>query len=217
MPTAITPQDLAEAVRLVQKDKCRDFATTAEVAAMLGVRKMDILSFIDLHPELVHAEERFREKKVKTRVGGWGALRGRTWTEERTVNGASLGLCIIGAYAAVEDNPWQNEWLAAARQRFAKTLWSVPVDNYGEILGTCCIEDKKPSSLPYDRQYRDHRRNTWLWRNTKEKLEAAKAAGGLVTESFCMGGFGDSYIREEPYSLTSESRRILEEKGWTIL
>ena len=93
----------------------------------------------------------------------------------------------------------------------------MPVNNYGEILGTCCVEDKKPSSLPYDSQYKDHRRNTWLWRNTREKLEAAKATGGLVTKSFCMGGFGDSYMREEPYSLTSESRRILEEKGWTIL
>lgn len=29
MPTAITPQDLAEAVRLVQKDKCRDEITPA--------------------------------------------------------------------------------------------------------------------------------------------------------------------------------------------
>jgi len=213
----ITPEDVATAVRLVKKETCRGFATVFETAKMLGVRKMDVLLYMEQHPKLFHAEERFRQKHVKVTVNGFGALRGRRWKEDRVVDGASLGLCLIEAYTTPEDNPWNAEWLAAAQERFAKTLWLSEVNNYGDILGHCFIEDRRPSSLPPEKVYADNRRNDWLWRNTREKLEAAKALGGCAEKSYIMGGFGDSYHRNEPYGVTAESKAILEADGWTII
>ena len=213
----ITIEDLVTAVRLVKKETCRDYATVADTARMLGARKMDVLLFLDENPRLVHAEERFRERRIRRKVAGHGALRGRSWWEETTARGASLGLCLIEAYATVEENPYNPEWLEAAKARYTRTLWLSDVDNYGQILGRCCLEDARPSSVPYGHLFTDNRRNTWLWRNTREKLEAAKALGGCVERDFCMGGFGDSYIRHEPYAVTLESRKVLENAGWTLI
>ncbi len=208
---------MATAVRLVKKETCRSFATIAETAKMLGVRKIDVLLYMEQYPKLFHAEQRFRQKHVKETVHGFGALRGQKWKEDRIVNGASLGLCFIEAYTTLEDNPWNREWLDAAMERFAKTLWLSEVNNYGEILGHYFREDKRPLSIPSDHAYADNRRNEWLWRNTREKLEAAKALGGCKEQSYIMGGFGDSYRCNESYGVTTESLALLKAAGWTII
>ena len=215
--TQLTPEDVATAVRLVKKETCRGFATVADTAKMLGVRKMDVLLYMEQYPKLFHAEQRHRVKHVKVTVHGWGALRGQKWKEDRVVDGASLGLCFIEAYTTPEDNPWNPEWLVAAKEKYTKTLWLTGVNNYGDILGYCFTEDKRPSSLQEGQVYADNRQNPWLWRNTHEKLEAAKALGGCKEKSYIMGSFGDSYHRNEPYGVTAESRAILESAGWTLL
>jgi len=209
----ITIEDLVTAVRLVKKDTCEDYATTAAVAKMLGVRKMDVLLLLEDNARLVRLEQRFRQK-VRRRAYKVG---GKTFHGEAVVNGASLGLCIIGAWTAVEDNPWNPEWLEAAKRLLAKTLWLSEVNNYGEILGHCFHEDKRPSDIPSDHLFADNRRNDWLWRNTPEKLKAAKALGGCSEHTFIKGGFGDSYSCVEPYAATQKELDILRENGWTII
>jgi len=209
-------KDFSKAVILLKNGKCRDFVTVPDLARALGARQIDILAFIDENPRLVHTEERFREKTKTVKVAGWGALRGQSWTEQRKMNGASLGLCVIDAFERIEDNPWNPEWLEKVQRDYAKTLWLSEVNNYGEILGQCFTETKKNSALAYGQVYANNLRNDWLWRNTREKLEAAKALGGCFEKTFVMGGYGDSYERREPYATDARGLEILRNAGWTI-
>lgn len=209
----ITIDDIITAVRLVKQDTCQDYATTAAVAKMLGARKMDVLLFIEQNPKLVHTEERFRKKAAQRTI----LIGGRTVKESRMVDGASLGLCITEAFPDAASNPWNAEWLEAAQVRLSRTLWLSEVNNYGEILGECFHEDIHPKDIPQNMVFKDNRRNDWIWRNTREKLEAAKALGGCFERTFVMGGYGDSYERREPYAVTAETVDILTKNGWTLI
>lgn len=213
----ITIEDLITAVRLVKTDTCQNFATTDAIARMLAVRKMDVLLFLEQNPKLVHTEEKFRPKTVSVTAYGHGVLAGKKWRTKEVVNGASLGLCVTDAYATPEDNPWNGEWLEAAKARYAKTLWLSKADNYGEIVGHYFAEDRKPSNLSHDQVYADNRRNEWLWRNTHEKLEAAKSIGGCFDTSFVFGGFGDACERKFSYGVSGDSLDVLKKGGWTVI
>ena len=206
---AITIEDFVTAVRLVKKDTCQSYATTQAIARMLGAKKMDVLLFMEENPRLLHVSEHFKPKYVKVRIGG------ETWTQER--RGASLGLCVDEAYATPEENPWNPEWLAGARQRYAKTLWLSNVNNYDQIIGRCFNEDMRPSGKPDGFVFDDNRENTWLWRNTKEKLEAAKALGACAPYTFWKGGFSDSYKDERPYAVSAKGLSILKDNGYNII
>lgn len=105
----------------------------------------------------------------------------------------------------------------------AKTVWASNVDNWGQILGEILHPDTIPTGDYGQLKYRDGQRPAdarkapWLWRNTKEKLEALKAIGAVSEKTYWMGGFGDSYSRKEPYSLSAEGIKILEAEGWKLI
>lgn len=209
----ISIEEIITALRLVKKDTCQDYATTAALAKMLGARKMDVLLFIEQNPKLLHTEERYRKKSIQRTI----MICGRPVKESHLINGASLGLCLIEAFPDAKSNPWNPEWLEATKRHLAKTLWLSEVNNYGEILGHCFHEDERPSDIPSDHLFADNRRNDWLWRNTREKLEEAKSLGGCFEHSYIMGGYGDSYERKEPYAVNAQSLQLLKNAGWTII
>lgn len=220
MAQPITPKEFAHAVKMTMKAECKPYATLPALKRMLACRPLDIMDFIEQHPDLVHAEQRSETKVIKVKVPLPGTGRYYWSTEAR--DGKNLGLCVIEAFETPEDNPWTEAGLQKLIEENRKTVWVSEVNDYGQILGEVLREDTIPTSdygLP---KYRDGerpadaRRAPWLWRNTKEKLEALKKIGAVSEKTFWMGGFGDSYSRKEPYSLSDEGIKILEAEGWTL-
>lgn len=211
-----TTEEFIKAVRLTKKADCADFATLPSLARTLSCTRMQLLEWIDSHPELIRAEERFHQKDQKVRVHGWGALQGRSWTETRRVNGHSLGLCIIEAFEREEDNPWTEKGLEKLIRDNEKTIRLDQVDNYGENLGDYVPKDIRPKEVPAGKRYEDARRCTWLWRNTEEKIARLLADVPLREKSFWIGGIGDCYERRE-LAVESADIQAMEAKGWHVI
>lgn len=210
-----TIEEFVKAVKLTKKADCVDFATLPSLRKTLSCTRLELLEWIDEHPQLIHTEERFHKKHQKIRVRGWGALQGQSWTETRIVDGHSFGLCVIEAFEKEEDNPWTEKGLAKLIKDYEKTIWLSKVDNYGEILGDSIQTDKHPSDIPSGKRYPDARKCPWLWRNTEEKIERLLSDVPLKIKSFWIGGFGDCYERKE-LAVSSAEADEMRAKGWTV-
>ena len=221
MPSTISPKEFAHAVAMTKKAEVKGYATLPALKKMLGCRPLDIMDFIEEHPDLVHTEPRCETKIVKVRMPLPGTGRSYWSTEAR--DGKSLGLCIIDAYECAEDNPWTEAGLQKLITTHTKTVWASKVDNYGEILGEVLREDTIPKDsygrleYPDGKRPADARKAEWLWRNTHEKLETLKSLGAVKNHKYWMGGVGDAYSRDEPFSLSAEGIKILEANGWTLI
>lgn len=220
MAQPITPKEFAHAVEMTKKAECMPYATLPALKRMLACRPLDIMDFMEQHPDLVHAEQRSETKLVKVKIPMPGT--GRSYWSTETRDGKNLGLCVIEAFETPEDNPWTEAGLQKLIEENSKTVWASDVNDYGQILGEVLREDTIPKDsygrleYPDGKRPADARRAPWLWRNTKEKLEALKKIDAVSEKTFWMGGFGDSYSRKEPYSLSDEGIKILEAEGWTL-
>ena len=204
--------DIVKAVALCKKADCKPYVTIPSLQKMLGCKRLDIVSYIDENPDLFHCEERFRDKYVTI----YENIFGKKFRRKERVNGDSLGLCIIEAYSSPEKNPWAETGLKDLIKRNARTIWISEVNNYGQIEGHTVQEDKKPSDLKSGEQYKNNLKNTWLWRNTHEKVQELLDKGIIKRRKFWMGGIGDSYS-VEGNEITSEGVKALEAEGWTVI
>lgn len=220
MAQPITPKEFAHAVAMTKKAECVPYATLPALKKMLACRPLDIMDFIEAHPDLIHTEQRHETKYVKVRIPMPGT--GRSYWSTTTRDGKNLGLCVIEAFETPEDNPWTEAGLQKLIEKNRKTVWASEVNDYGQILGEVLRPNTIPTGDYGQLKYRDGerpadaRKAPWLWRNTKEKLEALRDIGAVSEKTYWMGGFGDSYSRKEPYSLSAEGIKILEAAGWTL-
>ena len=204
-------EEFVRAVGFVKKADCRGFATIDATAKMLSVRKFDVMTYIEENPLLVRCTEHtdYKVVSVPLRNPFNGKTVGRT-TEMRVAK--RYGLCIDEAFCHVEDNPWNPEWLERQIRLNEKTVYATAFDNYGEIQGHYLSED-----LPSDKLFEDNRKNVWLWRNTRAKLEAARALGATRETTFWFGGAFDATRRVKPFAIDSEGVCLLENNGWTVV
>lgn len=104
MAQPITPKEFAHAVEMTKKAECKPYATLPALKRMLACRPLDIMDFMEQHPDLVHAEQRSETKYVKERMSIPGTNRAYYDAVEKI--GRNLGLCIIDAFETAEENPW---------------------------------------------------------------------------------------------------------------
>jgi hypothetical protein len=211
----ITPKEFAKAVAYAKKASGHPFATLSDIKKMLSCRPMDVMDFIETHPGLVHCEHRHETKAVRVKVRLPGTNKWYWSTDMR--NGKSLGLCVIETFETEEDNPWTEKGLQKLIDDNARTVWVSVVDNYGHHIGQALREDKVNDDYRYGGRPQDARKAAWLWRNTRNKLEATKAAGATKDKTFIMGGFMDSYERKEEFSIDEDGIKLLEKDGWTVV
>ena len=212
----ITPTDFERAVGYVKRADCRSFATLDATAKMLGVRKFDVMTYLEQNPKLVVCSEHHDSTQVvKPSYRPFDGKRiGRHYETRITKR---YGLCIDDAFASVEENPFNDEWLEKTMRQYEKTVWISAWDNYGQIEGHYLAEDARPSSLPSGEVFKDHRKNTFLWRNTAEKLAQCKALGATFKKTFYFGGLGDCSSHEVRYAVDAEGVKKLEAAGWTVI
>ncbi len=202
MPIPFTPKEFAHAVEMAKKAECKSYATLTAIKRMLSCKPIDVMDFIETHPELVHTEQRF---------------------ETRTVKSRSLGLCVIEAYESEELNPWTEAGLQYLIKEHEHTVWISDINNYGQIIGSAIHEDTIPKDEWGIKKYKDGerpadaRKATWLWRNTHEKLDAISRLQASYNKTFWMGGLGDSYAVKENFAINSNGIKILRDNGWTVI
>ena len=211
----ITPKEFAKAVAYAKKASGNPFATLSGIQKMLSCRPMDVMDFIETHPCLVHCEHRSETKLVRVKERIPGTNKWYWATDTRT--GKSLGLCVIEAFETEEDNPWTEKGLQKLIDDNAKTVWVSVVDNYGQHIGQAIREDKVHDDYRYGGRPQDARKAPWLWRNTREKLDATRAVGATKEKSYWIGGIGDCYERKEEFSINEEGIKLLEKDGWTVI
>ncbi len=207
----LNQEEIIKAISLCKKADCKDYVTLQSLQKMLEVKRMTLMAYIDEHPELFHCEERFKPKYVK--VKNTVNIRGVKpfYTSELT-RGESLGLCVIEAYHTAQENPFTNEGLRHLIDANKKTIWISAVDDYGVVIGHVINESKRFSDLE---QYEDNRKNTWLWRNTHEKVQEILDKGYIKPKRFWKGGIGDSYY-VDGNEITTDGVKALEADGWTV-
>ena len=109
----------------------------------------------------------------------------------------------------MKDNPFNDEWLEKTMRQYEKTVWISAWDNYGQIEGHYLAEDARPSSLSSEKVFKDHRNNTFLWRNTAQKLAQCEALGATFRKT--------CYSHEVRYAIDAEGVKKLEAAGWTVV
>ena len=92
MKKGINIQDVIEIVRLVKKVNCQHYALVTETARELGVKKTDLMLYIEQNPKL------FKVKETKR------------------------GLAIEEAYSAADLNPATEEWIARMKKEWDRKL-----------------------------------------------------------------------------------------------
>lgn len=204
---------IIKAISLCKKANCKDYVTLQSLQKMLEVKRLTLMSYIDDHPKLFHCEEKFKTKyvKVKRTIAGL-----KPYYSSEATKGESLGLCILDAYPSAEDNPWTEEGLRHLIEMNARTIWVSAINDYGTIIGHSINEDKRPTNLKSNEQYKDNRKNPWLWRNTHDKVQEILDKGFIKPRKFWMGGIGDSYS-VDGNEITSDAIQELEADGWTVI
>lgn len=206
----LNQEEIIRAVSLCKKADCKDYVTLQSLQKMLEVKRMTLMAYIDEHPKLFHCEEKFKTKYVKVKQSLGPGFKPIYTTEPQ--RGESLGLCIIDAYPTAADNPWTEEGLHRLIETNARTIWISAVDDYGVVIGYVINESKPYSDLE---QYKDNRKNTWLWRNTHEKVQEILDKGYIKPKKFWKGGIGDSYS-VDGNEITADGVKALEADGWTV-
>ena len=117
------------------------------------------------------------------------------------------GLRIKTAYPSVSDNPYNQEWLERKQKEYAKTLYVRQWNCYGQLENFYVGTD---ASSVNDKSYEDRK---YLWRNTKEKMEAFIKTGHFFEGTGSTGMWSGTTL---PYCLKYEHMIALIDEGWTL-
>lgn len=197
----LTIPTIKRTVGLLMKANCENYVTVQETAREMKATKTGLMSFIEENPKLFRTAQRIVQK-VKN---------GRLLSEK------NLGLVILGVYERADLNPFEREYLERLKAEWKRTVYIEEYKEYDEHL---CYY------LPEDTQHKDaygkpateddNRKNTFLWRNTPEKL-AEIADAGHAREGFVWGG-GDGRARIKfKYMVNADDIEALRKEGWVVV
>jgi hypothetical protein len=94
---------IQKVVHLVKEVNCVNYAIVSEVAKEMGVKKTDLMQFIDDNPKLF---------KVVPYIGGITS----------NAKAKNLGLVIKTVYNSAEENPETEEWLEVKKKAWEKKI-----------------------------------------------------------------------------------------------
>ena len=158
--------EIIHIVSLLKKVNCENYALVSEVAKEMGVKKTNLMQFIDDNPKLF---------KVVPYIGG-------ITNNQKSKN---HGLVIKAVFLTPEENPETEEWLAKQKADWEKKLHVYEQTYYGQHEFWCFPEEYEQDSRRYH-----------LWRNTPEKFQELVEKGILKKTSQWYGGLGDSHQRD---------------------
>ena len=197
----ISAKDVADAVRYVKTAECKSFATLKSLQKMLACKPMELMAWLEENSGLVHCEEMFSQMRgVKT----------------------SIGLCVVEAFEWEEENPWTKKGFDKIVNDAKDTLWIVEIiDPFhsNRHLGYFLNEDRHPSEIPEDRMFQDGRKNKWLWRNTREKINTLVKNGYCGSKVVAFKDYGNGYYNNsfEHYLSKSDIKEIEEKLGFKFI
>ena len=164
-------------VNLLKQVNNQYSALVAETAKEMGVKKTDLMEFINVNSRLFRLENDKKGLRIKT------------------------------AYPSVSDNPYNQEWLERKQKEYAKTLYVRQWNCYGQLENFYVGTD---ASSVNDKSYEDKK---YLWRNTKEKMEAFIKTGHFFEGTGSTGMWSGTTL---PYCLKYEHMIALIDEGWTL-
>lgn len=164
-------------VNLLKQVNNQFSALVAETAKEMGVKKTDLMEFINVNSRLFRLENDKKGLRIKT------------------------------AYPSVSDNPYNPEWLERKQKEYAKTLYVRQWNCYGQLENFYVGTD---ASSVNDKSYEDKK---YLWRNTKEKMEAFIKTGHFFEGTGSTGMWSGTTL---PYCLKYEHMIALIDEGWTL-
>ena len=164
-------------VNLLKQVNNQFSALVAETAKEMGVKKTDLMEFINVNSRLFRLENDKKGLRIKT------------------------------AYPSVSDNPYNQEWLERKQKEYAKTLYVRQWNCYGQLENFYVGTD---ASSVNDKSYEDRK---YLWRNTKEKMEAFIKTGHFFEGTGSTGMWSGTTL---PYCLKYEHMIALIDEGWTL-
>lgn len=164
-------------VNLLKQVNNQFSALVAETAKEMGVKKTDLMEFINVNSRLFRLENDKKGLRIKT------------------------------AYPSVSDNPYNQEWLERKKKEYAKTLYVRQWNCYGQLEDFYVGTD---ASSVNDKSYEDKK---YLWRNTKEKMEAFIKTGHFFEGTGSTGMWSGTTL---PYCLKYEHMIALIDEGWTL-
>ena len=172
-------ESIVRIVRLLQKANNEPAVLVSETAKEMGVKKTDLTEFILSHPGLF-----------------------RTTSDKK-------GLRISNAFISEDTNPYSPLWLERQQREWAKTLYVVQWNCYGQLEDYYLPRDFTHNSYS-DKRYSDM---VDKWRNTKEKIDAVEKSGHFYKGT----GSIDTWSGTElPYCLRAEHMKALIDEGWTL-
>ncbi len=158
--------EIIHIVSLLKKVNCENYALVSEVAKEMGVKKTNLMQFIDDNPKLF---------KVVPYIGG-------ITSNQKSKN---YGLVIKAVFLTPEENPETEEWLAKQKALWEKKLHVDEQLYYSQHEFWCFPEEYDQDSKRYH-----------LWRNTPEKFKELEEMGILKKTTQWYGGLSDSYKRD---------------------
>jgi hypothetical protein len=100
-------QNVKETVRLIQRVDCHSYATITDVAKEMGVKKTQVMMFIEQNPKLFKIAEITKGNK-------------------------SLGLAILVVYLEADQNPDTQEWLDRKTREWDHKIHVGEMTYYGQ-------------------------------------------------------------------------------------
>ena len=195
-----TIKSVQRTVHLIMKANCENFASVAETAREMKISKTALMAFIEEHPKHFRTVQR-SEKKIRNGL---------------IVGTKNLGLVIKGVYESPDQNPYEKEYLERLISENRRTILVLEYEEYGQHLCWHLPEDlQQKDSCGRPVTDNDNRKNTFLWRNTPQKLQEIAAAGHAREDCVWGGGDGRSRIGFK-YMVNADDLRALRAEGWTI-
>lgn len=196
----LTIPAIKRTVGLLMRANCEDFATVQETAREMKVTKTALMAFIDDN----HKHFKTAQRIVQKVKGG------------RILSEKNLGRVIQGVYDRPDLNPFESEYLERIKAEWKRAIYVQEYEEYGEHLCWYLPEDKqRKDSYGKPVTDDDNRNNTFLWRNTPEKLQEIRDAGHAREDYVWGGGDGRSRIRFK-YMVSANDIAALRADGWTI-
>lgn len=154
-----------------------------DVAKEMGCKKTDLMEYVTTHSGLFSI---LSEKK---------------------------GCAIKGVYLTVSDNPYHPENLKMLKERNERTLYVTQWEYYGQKECYYLYDDREKRYDYKDGYNWPYARQTWLWRNTKEKLESLKKGRHYHMGCGSTGTFSGTDI---PFAVSVSEMRNLLADGWKL-
>ena len=86
------------------------------------------------------------------------------------VKNSPKGLLVTNVFLSPDQNPYTEEWLNRTKQEWKRKLYVSQWNCYGHLEEYFLPEEFSRSE--YDHKQPNNERNTFLWRNTEEKLKS---------------------------------------------